>query len=174
MAPDIPGVRHSRATVSTDDGRSSAPCQRLTPSSELSHLQPERVIRRQLQTGSNPGSGTSQKAPQSEVFCCLNAGGNVRYTSTEYPFCPRTARAQAVLKGSRGRRPGRRSGCHGRAHYPLEKCRHAASPSGAPNNPKAPEWRLRVGDWRVLLLLDPPRRAIVVTRALPRGRAYRD
>lgn len=38
----------------------------------------------------------------------------------------------------------------------------------------APEWRLRVGDWRALLLLDPSARLIVVTRVLPRGRAYRD
>ncbi len=38
----------------------------------------------------------------------------------------------------------------------------------------APEWRLRVGDWRVLLLLDEPERTIEITRVLPRGRAYRD
>ena len=38
----------------------------------------------------------------------------------------------------------------------------------------APEWRLRVGDWRVLLLLDDARRIIEITRVLPRGRAYRD
>ncbi len=36
----------------------------------------------------------------------------------------------------------------------------------------APEWRLRVGDWRVLLLLDVQRRVIQVSRVLPRGRAY--
>jgi mRNA interferase RelE/StbE len=38
----------------------------------------------------------------------------------------------------------------------------------------APEWRLRVGDWRALVLLEPDARVIVVTRILPRGRAYRD
>lgn len=38
----------------------------------------------------------------------------------------------------------------------------------------APEWRLRTGDWRALVLPDPPARLIVVTRVLPRGRAYRD
>lgn len=38
----------------------------------------------------------------------------------------------------------------------------------------APEHRLRVGDWRVLLLLDTPTRTITITRVLPRGRAYRD
>ena len=37
-----------------------------------------------------------------------------------------------------------------------------------------PETRLRVGDWRVLLTLDPDARTIVVLRVLPRGRAYRD
>ena len=38
----------------------------------------------------------------------------------------------------------------------------------------APEHRLRVGDWRVLILLDVGARTITVTRVLPRGRAYRD
>lgn len=38
----------------------------------------------------------------------------------------------------------------------------------------APEWRLRVGDWRVLLHLDTEDRLIQITRILPRGRAYRD
>jgi mRNA interferase RelE/StbE len=38
----------------------------------------------------------------------------------------------------------------------------------------APEWRLRVGDWRALILLDETQRVIQVTRVLPRGRAYRD
>lgn len=37
----------------------------------------------------------------------------------------------------------------------------------------APEWRLRIGDWRALLLLDAEVRVIYVTRVLPRGRAYR-
>ncbi|HEV2999823.1 MAG TPA: type II toxin-antitoxin system RelE/ParE family toxin [Solirubrobacteraceae bacterium] len=36
-----------------------------------------------------------------------------------------------------------------------------------------PEARLRVGDWRVLLTLQPERRVVVVLRVLPRGRAYR-
>lgn len=38
----------------------------------------------------------------------------------------------------------------------------------------APEHRLRIGDWRALLLLDAQARTITVTRVLPRGRAYRD
>lgn len=38
----------------------------------------------------------------------------------------------------------------------------------------APEQRLRVGDWRALILLDTRTRTITVTRVLPRGRAYRD
>ena len=38
----------------------------------------------------------------------------------------------------------------------------------------APEWRLRIGDWRALVLLDSQARVINVTRVLPRGRAYRD
>lgn len=36
----------------------------------------------------------------------------------------------------------------------------------------APESRLRVGDWRVLVMLDSAGRKILVTRILPRGRAY--
>ncbi len=36
------------------------------------------------------------------------------------------------------------------------------------------EWRLRVGNCRVLLRLDFSHRTFVVTRVLPRGRAYRD
>jgi mRNA interferase RelE/StbE len=35
-----------------------------------------------------------------------------------------------------------------------------------------PERRLRVGDWRVIVDLDAPNRAIRVKRVLPRGRAY--
>jgi mRNA-degrading endonuclease RelE of RelBE toxin-antitoxin system len=38
----------------------------------------------------------------------------------------------------------------------------------------APEWRLRIGDWRALVLLDSQAQTIHVTRVLPRGRAYRD
>jgi mRNA interferase RelE/StbE len=38
----------------------------------------------------------------------------------------------------------------------------------------APESRLRVGDWRALVMLDTDARTINVTRILPRGRAYRD
>lgn len=38
----------------------------------------------------------------------------------------------------------------------------------------APEHRLRVGDWRALIVLDPDTHTITVTRVLPRGRAYRD
>jgi len=37
----------------------------------------------------------------------------------------------------------------------------------------APEWRLRIGDWRALLILDTQERTIHVTRILPRGRVYR-
>lgn len=36
-----------------------------------------------------------------------------------------------------------------------------------------PDWRLRVGDWRVLLELEQGARTIRVKRVLPRGRAYR-
>lgn len=39
---------------------------------------------------------------------------------------------------------------------------------------RAPEWRLRIGDWRALVLLDTQARVIHVTRVLPRGRAYRN
>jgi mRNA interferase RelE/StbE len=35
-----------------------------------------------------------------------------------------------------------------------------------------PETRLRVGDWRVLLMLDAEDRVILVMRILPRGRTY--
>ncbi len=38
----------------------------------------------------------------------------------------------------------------------------------------APESRLRIGEWRALLLLNETDRVIEVTRVLPRGRAYRD
>lgn len=34
------------------------------------------------------------------------------------------------------------------------------------------QWRLRVGDWRVLCELNHPTRTIIVERVLPRGRAY--
>lgn len=37
-----------------------------------------------------------------------------------------------------------------------------------------PEWRLRVGDWRVRFVYDFDRHVIRVERVLPRGRAYRD
>ncbi len=33
-------------------------------------------------------------------------------------------------------------------------------------------WRLRVGDWRVLFAYDYQDQRIIVTRVLPRGRAY--
>jgi mRNA interferase RelE/StbE len=38
----------------------------------------------------------------------------------------------------------------------------------------APEWRMRIGDWRALILLDTRAHIIHITRVLPRGRAYRD
>jgi mRNA interferase RelE/StbE len=37
-----------------------------------------------------------------------------------------------------------------------------------------PEWRLRVGVWRVRFTRDPDTRSVLVQRVLPRGRAYRD
>lgn len=37
-----------------------------------------------------------------------------------------------------------------------------------------PEWRLRLGDWRVRFNRDLETRTIQVLRVLPRGRAYRD
>ena len=36
-----------------------------------------------------------------------------------------------------------------------------------------PEYRLRVGDWRVRFRPDPASNTIVVLRVLPRGEAYR-
>lgn len=38
----------------------------------------------------------------------------------------------------------------------------------------APESRLRIGDWRALVVLDEQQHVIQITRVLPRGRAYRD
>jgi mRNA interferase RelE/StbE len=35
-------------------------------------------------------------------------------------------------------------------------------------------WRLRVGDWRVLYVIDDRERTVLVTNVLPRGEAYRD
>ncbi len=37
-----------------------------------------------------------------------------------------------------------------------------------------PEWRLRVGDWRIRFERDNDARIVRVLRVLPRGRAYRD
>lgn len=37
-----------------------------------------------------------------------------------------------------------------------------------------PEWRLRVGEWRVRFAVDAASSAVVILRILPRGRAYRD
>jgi mRNA interferase RelE/StbE len=36
----------------------------------------------------------------------------------------------------------------------------------------SPESRLRVGDWRVLVMLDEKTKTLQVVRVLPRGRAY--
>jgi mRNA interferase RelE/StbE len=36
-----------------------------------------------------------------------------------------------------------------------------------------PEYRLRVGDWRVRFARDEERRVLYVLRVLPRGKAYR-
>ena len=49
-----------------------------------------------------------------------------------------------------------------------------AASSGLRRLAGRPESRLRVGDWRVLLALEPGSRTLVVLRVLPRGRAYRD
>lgn len=49
------------------------------------------------------------------------------------------------------------------------------SPAQAPGVRKltgSREWRLRVGDWRVLFTRDERLRIIYVTRVLPRERAY--
>jgi len=40
--------------------------------------------------------------------------------------------------------------------------------------PKPPQWRLRVGDWRVRFNREPATRSVLILRVLPRGRAYRD
>ena len=37
-----------------------------------------------------------------------------------------------------------------------------------------PEWRLRVGAWRIRFAYDAPRRGIVILRVLPRSSAYRN
>ena len=37
-----------------------------------------------------------------------------------------------------------------------------------------PQWRLRVGDWRVRFNRDPETRTVLILRILPRGRAYRN
>lgn len=37
-----------------------------------------------------------------------------------------------------------------------------------------PEWRLRVGDWRVRFAREPDTRTVRILRVLPRGRAYRE
>jgi mRNA interferase RelE/StbE len=37
-----------------------------------------------------------------------------------------------------------------------------------------PQWRLRVGDWRVRFRFDTAASTMFVLRVLPRGRAYRD
>jgi mRNA interferase RelE/StbE len=37
-----------------------------------------------------------------------------------------------------------------------------------------PQWRLRVGDWRVRFRFEPTTSTMFVQRVLPRGRAYRD
>jgi mRNA interferase RelE/StbE len=39
---------------------------------------------------------------------------------------------------------------------------------------RPPEWRLRVGDWRVRFAFNYATRTIAVLRVLPRGPAYRD
>lgn len=39
---------------------------------------------------------------------------------------------------------------------------------------KPPQWRLRVGDWRIRFTRDNATRTVLILRVLPRGRAYRD
>lgn len=55
--------------------------------------------------------------------------------------------------------------------------RLAADPAGASAahlvGTDPPEYRLRVGDWRVRFLRDDAARTITMTHVLPRGRAYR-
>lgn len=41
-------------------------------------------------------------------------------------------------------------------------------------NSRPPQWRLRVGDWRVRFVRDSEARTVRILRVLPRGRAYRD
>ncbi len=38
---------------------------------------------------------------------------------------------------------------------------------------RPPQWRLRVGDWRVRFRYHPDTRTLEVLRVLPRGEAYR-
>ncbi len=40
------------------------------------------------------------------------------------------------------------------------------------NDPRR-RWRLRVGDWRVLYVIDDEEQTVLVTGVLPRGEAYR-
>ncbi|MGH2917077.1 MAG: type II toxin-antitoxin system RelE family toxin [Solirubrobacteraceae bacterium] len=39
---------------------------------------------------------------------------------------------------------------------------------------KPPQWRLRVGDYRIRFNRDHDTRTVLILRVLPRGRAYRD
>jgi mRNA interferase RelE/StbE len=39
---------------------------------------------------------------------------------------------------------------------------------------RPPQWRLRVGDWRIRFKRDHATTTILILRVLPRGRAYRD
>ncbi len=41
-------------------------------------------------------------------------------------------------------------------------------------NSRPPQWRLRVGDWRLRFTRDHETRMVRILRVLPRGRAYRD
>lgn len=38
---------------------------------------------------------------------------------------------------------------------------------------RPPEYRLRVGDWRIRFAPDPEQKVLMVLRVLPRGQAYR-
>ena len=55
--------------------------------------------------------------------------------------------------------------------------RHATAGSGdirRLQDVRPPQWRLRVGDWRVILALIPGAQTLLVLRVLPRGGAYRN
>lgn len=55
-------------------------------------------------------------------------------------------------------------------------CLHTDAPAGnirRLTGVSPPEWRLRVGDWRVRFNRDIETRTVLILRVLPRGSAYR-